>query len=230
VIWDLDLSKRFNGQNGFSLDVRLRSNARRLVLFGPSGAGKSQTLKMIAGLSTPDRGHIRLNGTPLFDNRARINVPPQQRRLAYVFQDYALFPHLTVLQNIAFALHPGLMNPRRNVQHAAVTRWLKAFELEPVAHQYPDQLSGGQRQRTALARALVGSPQALLLDEPFAALDRSLRKQLREELAVLQAQLDIPLILITHDDEDVDTLADAVFHIDGGRMIDEMANGGGVRA
>lgn len=230
MIWDLDLSKRFNGQNGFSLDVRLRSNARRLVLFGPSGAGKSQTLKMIAGLSTPDRGHIRLNGTPLFDNRARINVPPQQRRLAYVFQDYALFPHLTVLQNIAFALHPGLMNPRRNVQHAAVTRWLKAFELEPVAHQYPDQLSGGQRQRTALARALVGSPQALLLDEPFAALDRSLRKQLREELAVLQAQLDIPLILITHDDEDVDTLADAVFHIDGGRMIDEMANGGGVRA
>lgn len=225
MIWDVDVRKHFeNSKRSFKLDVRFRSNARRLVLFGPSGAGKSQTLKMIAGLSAPDDGHVRLEGLSLFDHRARIDLPPQQRELAYVFQDYALFPHLTVLQNIAFALHPGLVNPRRNVQHDTVTRWLETFHLAPVAHQYPEQLSGGQRQRAALARALVAEPRALLLDEPFAALDRALRAHLRQELAELQVQLNIPLILITHDEEDVDCFADAVIHIQDGRTIQETVN------
>ena len=222
MIWDVDVRKHFeNTKRSFKLDVRFRSNARRLVLFGPSGAGKSQTLKMIAGLSAPDDGHVRLEGLSLFDHRARIDMRPQQRALAYVFQDYALFPHLTVLQNIAFALHPGLMNPKRNVRHDSVTRWLEAFHLAPVAHQYPEQLSGGQHQRAALARAVVAEPRALLLDEPFAALDRALRAHLRQELVELQAQLNIPLILITHDEEDVDCFADAVIHIQDGRTIEE---------
>lgn len=217
-MWDVDLRKHFiDGKRSFTLDVRFCSDARRLVLFGPSGAGKSQTLKMIAGLGTPDDGHVRLQGSALFDSRAKIDLPPQQRKLAYVFQEYALFPHLTVLQNIAFALHTGWMNPKRNARHEAVTRWLTTFQLEAVAHQYPDQLSGGQRQRCALARALVASPRALLLDEPFAALDRALRTHLRKELAALQAQLDIPMILITHDEEDVECFADAVIHIRDGR-------------
>lgn len=224
MIWDVNLRKHFaNGKRRFTLDVCFRSNARRLVLFGPSGAGKSQTLKVIAGLGAPDKGHVRLDGTTLFDHHAGIDMPPQQRGLAYVFQDYALFPHLTVLQNIAFALHSGLMNPTRDAQHDAVNRWVKAFHLEPVVHQYPDQLSGGQRQRSALARALVASPRALLLDEPFAALDRALRKHLREELAALQTQLDIPLILISHDEEDIEYFADDVIHIQDGRTIEGAA-------
>lgn len=217
MIWDIDLGKQLgDAKRRFTLDVRFHSQARRLALFGPSGAGKSQTLQMIAGLTRPDQGHVRLNGQCFFDSKAGIDLPARQRNLGYVFQDYALFPHLTVLQNIAFSLHRGLRNPGRNAWQKSVTRWLEAFHLESVAHQYPVQLSGGQRQRTALARALVDEPQALLLDEPFAALDQALRKHLRQELAELQAQLDIPMILITHDQEDLDSFADAVIHIQDG--------------
>lgn len=218
MIWDVALRKRFEGRkHSFELDVRFQSDARRLVLFGPSGAGKSMTLKMIAGLEAPDGGHVRMNGVDLFDRDRRVDLSPQRRGLAYVFQDYALFPHLTVIQNIAFGLHPGLLNPRRSVRHEAVRRWIQAFHLESVANQYPEQLSGGQRQRTALARALVAEPRALLLDEPFAALDRPLRKRLRDELARLQAQLDIPMILISHDEEDVAVLADEMVRIEHGQ-------------
>ncbi len=201
MIWDVDVRKRFtNARQSFDLRACFRSDAKRLVLFGPSGAGKSQTLKIITGLTTPDAGYVKLEGLPLFDSNARIDLPPQQRALGYVFQDYALFPHLTVTQNIAFALHSGLSNPRRNLQHASVTRWLEAFHLEAVAHQYPEQLSGGQRQRTTLARAL--------------------RTQLRQELIDLQTQLNIPLILITHDEEDVECFKGAVLHIRDGRIVE----------
>jgi molybdate transport system ATP-binding protein len=224
MIWDVDVARRFeHAGRGFDLQVSFRSDARRLVLFGPSGAGKSQTLKMIAGLTTPDTGHVRLAGRTLYEHRSRIDMPPQQRAVAYMFQDYALFPHLTVRQNIAFALQPGLLNPGRDVRHAAVQRWLDAFHLAPVAQQYPEQLSGGQRQRTALARALVAEPRALLLDEPFAALDRALRARLRDELAELQAQLGIPMLLITHDEDDVGLFGDEVLHIADGRLVGEDA-------
>lgn len=221
MIWDVSLRKRFETRKqGFELDVRFQSEARRLVLFGPSGAGKSLTLKMIAGLETPDGGHVRLNGQSLFDREKKIDLTPQRRALAYVFQDYALFPHLTVIQNIAFGLHRGLVNPRRSARHEAVLRWMRAFHLESVANQYPEQLSGGQRQRTALARALAAEPRALLLDEPFAALDRPLRRRLRQELAELQARLGIPMILITHDEDDVAALADAVVIVEHGQARD----------
>lgn len=226
MIWDVSIRKYFaDGKHPFTLDVQFCSDSHCLVLFGPSGAGKSQTLKMIAGLGTPDNGHIRVEDTVLFSREfnhgPRVNLPPQQRRLAYVFQDYALFPHLTVLQNIAFALQPGLLNPGRHPQHEAVDHWLRVFRLESVAYQFPAQLSGGQRQRTALARALVAQPRALLLDEPFAALDRSLRIHLRQELADLQAELAIPLILITHDEEDIEHFADTVIHIHEGRTLEK---------
>ncbi len=223
MIWDVDLRKRFHGRNhSFELDIQFQSDTRRLVLFGPSGAGKSMTLKMIAGLETPGSGHVRLYGSSLFDRERGVDLSPQRRRLAYVFQDYALFPHLTVTQNIAFGLHRGLANPRRSVRHETVARWIGAFHLDSVANQYPEQLSGGQRQRTALARSLVSDPRALLLDEPFAALDRSLRRHLREELGELLAQLGIPLLLITHDEEDVVSLADAVICINNGRAGQEL--------
>ena len=161
-------------------------------------------------------------GRVLYDSAAGIDLSPQQRRLAFVFQDYALFPHLTVRQNIAFARQPrgrGWLNPTRGVADAAVDRWVEAFHLQAVAGHYPHQISGGQRQRTALARALVNDPAALLLDEPFAALDKGLRQHLRDELRELQAQLRIPMLLITHDDDDVRLLADEVVHLRAGRVV-----------
>jgi molybdate transport system ATP-binding protein len=218
MIWDVSVTKRLRqGRRSFQLDVAFNSDAKRLVLYGPSGAGKSQTLQLLAGLTQPDSGHIRIEERVLYDAARRIALAPQERALAYLFQDYALFPHLTVLQNIGFSLRSGWLNPRRDLRDEAVERWLRAFQLEAVAHQYPGQLSGGQQQRTALARALVAGPRALLLDEPFAALDRALRERLRAELAELQAELDIPMMLITHDEEDIACFAQEVIQISEGR-------------
>lgn len=205
AVWDVDVSRRLqHAGRRFELQVRFASASPRLVLFGPSGAGKSQTLKIIAGLAPPDAGRVVVAGRTLLDRAADVDVPARRRGLAYVFQDYALFPHLTVAENLAFGMRGGWLNAaRRDLRHPAVRRWLEAFELGAVAQQYPGQLSGGQRQRTALARALVVEPHALLLDEPFAALDAGLRDRLREQLAELQARLRIPLLLITHDEADV---------------------------
>jgi molybdate transport system ATP-binding protein len=220
MIWDVDIDKRLqHGSARFDLRVRFASAAPRLVLFGPSGAGKTQTLKVIAGLAPADRGHVRVAGRTLSDGAGGVGLSAQQRRLAYVFQDYALFPHLSVRQNIAFAQRRGWLNPPRRLQDPAVDRWIETFALNPVADHYPHQISGGQRQRTALARALVNEPAALLLDEPFAALDKPLRQRLREELAALQRQLNIPMLLITHDDDDVRALADEVVHLRAGRVV-----------
>jgi molybdate transport system ATP-binding protein len=225
VIWDVDLHRVLrHGASRFELNVRFASAAPRLVLHGPSGAGKTQTLRMIAGVARPDRGRVAVAGRLLQDSAARLSLSAQRRRLAYVFQDYALFPHLTVAQNIAFGLRHGWLNPAPHSADAAVQRWLSAFHLEPVATQYPHQLSGGQRQRVALARALVIEPSALLLDEPFAALDQKLRERLRLELKELQAQLRIPMLLITHDNDDVRELADDVVHLHAGRVVDAPAD------
>lgn len=223
MIWDVALHKLLQqGGSRFELDVQFSSAAQRLVLFGPSGAGKTQTLKMLAGIVQPDRGRVAIAGRVLTDSAAGIQQSPQQRQLAYVFQDYALFPHLTVRQNIAFARQaPGRtwLNPARVGADAEVGRWIAAFGLQAVAGHQPHQISGGQRQRTALARALVNTPRALLLDEPFAALDKPLRQRLRDELRELQAQLQIPMLLITHDDDDVRALADEVVHLHAGRVV-----------
>src|SRR5690606_1083605 len=154
-----------------------------------------------------------------FDSEGGVRTSAQQRHLAYMFQDYALFPHLTVRQNVAFALRRGWFNPARQESHGDVERWLGSFGLNAVAGHYPHQISGGQRQRTALARALVSRPAALLLDEPFAALDKGLRQRLREELKALQAELALPLLLITHDDEDVRCLAEEVVCVEAGRVV-----------
>ncbi|HSB25021.1 MAG TPA: ATP-binding cassette domain-containing protein [Burkholderiaceae bacterium] len=219
MIWDVELRRTLvHDRARFELDVRFASDASRLVLYGPSGAGKTQTLKMIAGIARPDSGRVAVAGRAMYDSASRLFMSPQQRRLGYVFQDYALFPHLTVRQNIAFGLQQGLLNPSRSFVAAAVERWVGAFHLESVIRHYPHQLSGGQRQRTALARALVNEPAALLLDEPFAALDRRLRERLRDELKDLQEQLHVPMLLITHDDEDLRMLAQQVVHLHAGRV------------
>jgi molybdate transport system ATP-binding protein len=220
MIWDLDFARRLMHQGTtFELQVRVASQAPRLVLFGPSGAGKTQALKVMAGLERADRGHVRIAGRTLFDDAGGVSLSPRQRRLGYVFQDYALFPHLSVRQNIGFASRSGWLNPPRRTADLAVQHWIERFQLQSVADHQPHQISGGQRQRTALARALMNEPTALLLDEPFAALDKGLRQHLRDELAGLQRSLAIPMLLITHDDEDVRALADEVVLLRGGSVV-----------
>jgi molybdate transport system ATP-binding protein len=215
----VDVRKTYaTAERRFALDVSFEAAAQRVVLFGPSGAGKSLTLQAIAGLLAPDAGAIALNGEPLFDAARGIDVPTRARRVAYLFQDYALFPHLNVRQNIAFGLTPGLRNPRAKALPPEVAYWLRAFELEPLAGHYPAQLSGGQKQRVALARALIAQPRILLLDEPFAALDGAMRQRMRHELAELQARLDIPMVLITHDPDDVAAFGDQVVKLNEGRV------------
>jgi len=218
--WEVAVRKTLaSGGHRFELDVGFASDATRLVLFGPSGAGKSLTLKAIAGLLRPERGRIAFAGATLFDSAARVDVPARARGLGYLFQEYALFPHLTVRQNIAFGLDTGWRNPRRRVVSPAVEHWLETLELGPLGDRYPDELSGGQRQRTALARTLAAEPRALLLDEPFAALDTPLRLKLRDELRALQRRLTLPMLLITHDQADVEAFADEVVLLEAGRVV-----------
>ena len=143
----------------------------------PSGAGKSLTLRAVAGLLRPDAGRIDINGRALFDSAQGICLPPQSRRVAYLFQDYALFPHLTVAQNIAFGMRRGWHNPPRKQVSEQARRWVDAFELGAIVGSYPSEISGGQKQRVALARALMLEPDILLLDEPFSALDSAAARQ-----------------------------------------------------
>lgn len=220
--WDVSIAKHFHhARNPFELDVQFNSDANCLVLFGPSGAGKTLTMKIIAGLISPDSGYVRLGGQCLVDVSAGIDVSARKRQLGYMFQDYALFPHLTVIQNIAFGVQRGWVNPTRNIVHDAVDHWIDTFKLRALQDHYPDQLSGGQRQRVALARSLVTGPRALLLDEPFAALDRGLRESLRHELIELQSLMKIPLLLISHDEDDVRYFGEQVIDMANGRVVSE---------
>ena len=210
-----------DGARRFDLDVAFASAAPVIALYGPSGAGKSLTLAAMAGLLSPAAGHVRIAGRTLFDSATATSVPPPQRRLGYLFQSYALFPHLSVYDNVAF----GLTTWRRRLSPQDARRvadLLASFGLAEMAHSRPATLSGGQQQRVALARALACEPQALLLDEPFAALNPVLRQTLREELAQVRARWGIPMVLITHDIEDVLALADVAFMLDGGRVQREI--------
>lgn len=216
---DVDFAKtlRAHGRE-FQLDLKFASEADTTVLFGPSGAGKTQTLYAIAGLTRPERGTILVDDVVLFDSQRKIDLPSRQRKIGYVFQDYALFPHLNVLQNVAFATsHNTVFNPRQATSD--VYALLARFALGKLAASYPHQLSGGQRQRVALARALAARPRLLLLDEPFAALDVPLRAKLRTELLAVRAEFDIPMIVITHDPDDVAALGGRVIEIENGKAI-----------
>ncbi|MBT8339394.1 MAG: ATP-binding cassette domain-containing protein [Desulfatitalea sp.] len=215
----IDIAKRLSfGRRTFDLHIRFTGRSRWLSLFGPSGSGKSLTLKALAGLLTPDQGKIVIDGDCWFDHQAGIDRPAARRRVGYLFQEYALFPHLTVFANVAFGLHPNrLVRPNR-MARGKVEEMLEIFDLRSLSSCLPDCLSGGQRQRVALARALIGHPRLLLLDEPFAALDPLLRRRMRHELKRIQSIFDIPVVMITHDPEDLNTLAQTVVVIDEGRV------------
>ena len=217
---DAALKKSVTAQGRvFTLDVDFSTDVERLVILGPSGAGKSLTLHALAGLLKPDHGRVVIDGETWLDTMHNIDRPTRARRVGYVFQHYALFPHLTVWQNVAAAharWYPTtLVQPART----SVDEMLDAFSLDDVRNSYPAQLSGGQRQRTALARALAGRPRLLLLDEPFAALDTGLRDRLRAELTAHQAHFRVPMVLITHDPVDVARFAQDVVELRDGRVV-----------
>ncbi len=188
----------------FHLQVSLEAQDNVLSLLGASGCGKSMTLKCIAGICRPDSGRIILNGTPLFDSAKQIDVPPQSRRIGYLFQQYALFPNMTVAQNIAAGVRD-----KKQVR-TAVAEMIDKMRLNGLERLRPHQLSGGQQQRTALARILVNEPEVLLLDEPLSALDCHLRFQMEEELRALTKSFQKPMLLVSHDQAEVYRLSDRV--------------------
>ncbi len=202
----------------FTLQSSFCSEEKFVVLFGPSGSGKTMTIRAIAGLTTPDCGRIVVGGRVLFDTNSRVSVPARQREIGYVLQDYALFPHLTVEKNVAFGVQARWPLPLSKRDQVRVDEFLELFELTPLAKSLPRELSGGQRQRVALARALIVNPKLLLLDEPFSALDPMLRGKLRDGLAQIQAQFQIPVIMITHDPEDIQVFAETLVIYDGGQV------------
>jgi molybdate transport system ATP-binding protein len=202
----------------FELKVAFSSDDDRIVMFGQSGAGKSATLQAIAGLLAPRRGRIVVGDRTLFDSSCNVDLPARERRVGYVFQDYALFPHLTVRDNVAYGLKHLDKWRLTQEDRSRVADLLRLMGLHHLADARPGALSGGQCQRVALALALITKPQILLMDEPFAALDVRLRQRMREELVDVQQRFSVPLVLITHDLQDVEQLAQTLVVIDLGEV------------
>lgn len=201
--------------DSFGLQVRLETGRGAVGLLGASGAGKSVTLRLISGVAMPDKGRIVLNGRVLFDKATGEQVPAAQRHIGVVFQDYALFPHMTVAENIAFGLQglPAIVRGRR------VREQLERMRIGELAGRYPRQISGGQRQRTAIARAMAIEPDALLLDEPFAALDPHLRRQTEEQLREILRSYNGVVVFVTHDMEEAFRFCQDLLVLDRGRVI-----------
>ena len=200
----------------FTLDVRFTAGNGITSLLGASGCGKSMTLKCIAGIEKPDEGRIELDGRVLFDSEAHINLPPQARRVGYLFQNYALFPNMTVRQNILCGLN---REKDRVVREERLRDMLRMMQLEGLEERKPAQLSGGQQQRVALARILVNDPQILLLDEPFSALDSNLRDSLKVELRDLLKRFGREVLMVTHDRNEAYNMSREIAVMDGGRLL-----------
>ncbi len=211
---EVAFTKRLKGFT-LNIDFRATPEAGAVALFGPSGTGKSLTLQVIAGLVAPDVGRIVVGGQVLLDTDQRIVVPARRRRVGYVPQNYTLFPHLTVRDNILF----GVRKRPQIEQETRLKELLRTLRLEGLDLRYPNQLSGGQQQRVALARALITDPQILLLDEPFAALDSIIRGRLQEELLSIRERFKLPIILVTHDLNEAYTLSQQMVVIEQGQVV-----------
>ncbi|HML17744.1 MAG TPA: ABC transporter ATP-binding protein [Bryobacteraceae bacterium] len=200
---------------GFSLDVEFQAASGVTVLFGPSGSGKTLTLDSIAGFARPDEGRILIDDDLLFDGATGVHLPPQARNCGYVFQNYALFPHMTLRENLQFAAErrPRLERYRR------VNEMLERFKIADAAGRKPHQVSGGQRQRCSIARALIGAPKVLLLDEPAQGLDAPLRVELYEILRQVRSDFKTPVLLVTHDLDECFELADEMLVVHAGKII-----------
>jgi molybdate transport system ATP-binding protein len=201
--------------DGFTLDIHFSTDSPMSALVGPSGSGKTLTLRAVAGVFTPDEGRIVLDGVPLFDSERGIDLPPQARRVGYVPQQYALFPHLNVQENVGFGLHKVSAAERTR----RVDELLDLVGLAGMEKRRPHQLSGGQQQRVALARALIVQPRILLLDEPFSALDSGIREPLRQSLLDLQRMLGFRALLVTHDPADA-AIAGRQLQFRAGQVLD----------
>ena len=209
----VDIKKQLSD---FTLDISFTAPNKTLVLFGPSGCGKSTILRCIAGLLTPDEGSIISNETTFYSSKEAICLPPRVRNISYMFQDFALFPHMNVKRNIWYGVKTH--NQETNELYEKLMTLLK---IEHLTHRKIGQLSGGEKQRVAMARALMAQPQILLLDEPLSALDAQSRYELQDELKNLQELWDIPFILVTHSPEEAQALGSKVIFLHQGRQVSE---------
>ena len=210
---EVEIEKRFAG---FTLRAQFTAQNTATAILGASGCGKSMTLRCIAGIVKPDKGRIVLDGVPLFDSEKKIDLPPQKRGVGLLFQNYALFPNMTVEQNILCGLHA---EPDRAKRRAACAEMIRALRLEGLEKRLPAALSGGQQQRAALARILAAKPKILMLDEPFSALDSYLREQVEGEVGALLAAFQGPALLVTHNRDEAYRLCREMIVMDGGRVL-----------
>ena len=211
MVVNVDIQKQFGD---FRLDIRFKSSARRIGILGASGSGKSMTLKSIAGIEQPDRGTIEADGRTLYDRERKISLKPQERNVGYLFQNYALFPTMTVEKNIAAGLKGG-----RREKEARVREMIRKFRLEGLEKRLPGQLSGGQQQRTALARIMACGPGMILLDEPFSALDMYMKDQLQRELSEMLEDYPGTVILVSHNRDEVYRFSEELLVIDQGSIV-----------
>jgi len=211
---EVRFEKALSGQSG-RLDLKIDLGLEKggfYALMGESGAGKTSILKIIAGLMRPDGGFIRYHDHIWYDDRSKVFVKPQMRKVGFVFQDYALFPNMTVEQNLSYALADSIENGLLN-------EILELMDLKSLVKSKPQQLSGGQQQRVALARAILRKPEIVLLDEPLSALDRKLRKKLQNDLESLHKHYGFTTLMVTHDESEVTRLADEVFILEKGEIL-----------
>ncbi|WP_363316043.1 sulfate/molybdate ABC transporter ATP-binding protein [Clostridium sp.] len=207
----VDIKKHFRG---FDLKIKFETENNIMGLLGASGSGKSMTLKCISGLVTPDQGSIVLNKKVLFDSERRINVPIRKRRVGFLFQNYALFPNMTVIQNIGFALENIPKEDRQKI----VEEKIKMMNLEGLEKRFPSQLSGGQQQRVAIARALAIDPEVLLLDEPFSALDSHLRNRMEREIVDILSRYRGTAVFVSHNRDEIYRICNSIAVIDNGNI------------
>jgi len=199
----------------YNLNVEFTVADEIIVLFGPSGCGKTTTLRCIAGLAKPDEGRMELDGELLFSTAERIYRPPQKRGVGYMFQEYALFPHMNVGKNICYGAGKPDQNSTRLFE-----RLMDLLKISHLKQRFPAELSGGEKQRVALARALMANPKVLLLDEPLSALDYQRRFELQDELLKMQALWKIPFVMVTHDPQEAEKMGKRIIFMEQGRLVE----------